>query len=410
MLAIGSIMLPSFASHPDHSPYDTNPCTGRETSTGGAKPDHARLTNADGSASVVPGLTDDDGYIDGYFSNRNCAEMIDTGYGVKLPQAGMDVTKDDDYGDIADPTGEGGIYHPIMGDYDKQEKPLCPVNVHWHLGTEHRSAGQYDEGGNGPYPNWNEDSHVVHGPGDAASDGTRTDGTYTGDPAGRRLAAAGTKPRQGGMCYHYNTFTDAEKTDYEWKYCKDMHVGNTYEIHWPHSAVGECGKDWFTKGVPGKWQYQYPFYDGVFCNAAWTADTISVGNGDPTDPTNTFNVNKRVGVQGQVYTIINSDEPKYQNDRLFYGAWMGEGHWSDVATYIGSTTGTSRDNEVCSMFSPITWQVDRKCHVISARSWDEMCRIMLHEQADDLEADVHPHGSRKLVAGEFSSDTIYRRE
>merc|ERR1719238_1803249 len=330
MLAIGSIMLPSFASHPDHSPYDTNPC-------------------------------------------------------------------------------EGKNYYPIQGDYDKQEKPLCPVNVHWHLGTEHRSAGQYDEGGNGPYPNWNEDSHVVHGPGDAASDGTRTDGTYTGDPAGRRLAAAGTKPRQGGMCYHYNTFTDAEKDEYDWKYCKDMHVGNTYEIHWPHSHVGECGKDWFTKGIPGKWQYQYPFYDGVFCNAAWTADTISVGNGDPTDPTNTFNVNKRVGVQGQVYTIINSDEPKYQNDRLFYGAWMGEGHWSDVATYIGSTTGTSRDNEVCSMFAPITWKVDRTCHVISARSWDEMCRIML-EQADDMEPETHPHGSRKLVNNKFSSDKIYRRE
>ena len=142
MLAIGSIMLPSFASHPDHSPYDTNPCEGK-------KPDHARLTNEDGSASVVAGLTDDDGYINNYFSNRNCEEMIDTGYGVNLPQAGMDVTKDDDYGDIADPLGEGAIYYPIQGDYDKQEKPLCPVNVHWHLGTEHRSAGQYDEGGNG---------------------------------------------------------------------------------------------------------------------------------------------------------------------------------------------------------------------------------------------------------------------
>ena len=144
----------------------------------------------------------------------------------------------------------------------------------------------------------------------------------------------------------------------------------------------------------------------VGCNAAWSADTISVGNGDLSDPTNTFNVNKRVGVQGQVYTIINSDAPAYQHDKLFYGAWMGQDHWSDVATYIGSTTGTSRDNEVCSMFSPITWQVDRTCHMISARSWDHMCKLML-EQADDMEADVHPHGSRKLVSGEFSADTVY---
>ena len=56
--------------------------------------------------------------------------------------------------------------------------------------------------------------------------------------------------------------------------------------------------------------------------------------------------------------------------------------------------------------APITWQVDRTCHVISARSWDHMCKLML-EQADDMEADVHPHGSRKLVAGAFSSDTVY---
>ena len=129
-------------------------------------------------------------------------------------------------------------------------------------------------------------------------------------------------------------------------------------------------------------------------------------NGDLTDPTNTFNVNKRVGVQGQVYTIINSDATEYQHDTLFYGAWMGQDHWSDVATYIGSTTGTSRDNDVCSMFSPITWQVDRTCHVISARSWDHMCKLMI-EQADDMTDDTHPHGSRKLVAGEFSSDTVY---
>ena len=32
------------------------------------------------------------------------------------------------------------------------------------------------------------------------------------------------------------------------------------------------------------------------------------------------------------------------------------------------------------------------------------------EQADDMEADVHPHGSRKLVGDQFSSDTVYRRE
>jgi hypothetical protein len=394
MLAIGSIMLPSFASHPDgHQDHSAvNVCEG-------AQPRDGTLTNADGTVAAV---------MEGYFNNRACEEMIDTGYNAALPQAGMDVTADGDYGDLAYSTLS--IMEPIMGDYAKATPPLCPVNVHWHLGTEHRSEGQYDEGGNGPYPNWNEDSHVVHGPGDAAND--------AGDPAGRRLAGDGSKPRQGGMCYHYAGdgtdahpgFSEAEKTEYEWKYCKDMHVGNTYEIHWPHSAVGACGKDWYTHQIPGKWQYQYPFYDGVFCGQG--PETISIGNGDLAGIAtgeNTFNVNKRVGVQGQVYTIINSDANEYQHDTLFYGAWMGQNHWSDVATYIGSTTGTSRDNNVCSMYSPITWQVDRTCHVISARSWDHMCKLML-EQADDLEYETHPHGSRKLVNDEFSSDTVYRRE
>eukprot|EP00966_Prymnesium_polylepis_P103576 2398098-Prymnesium_polylepis.1 len=37
---------------------------------------------------------------------------------------------------------------------------------------------------------------------------------------------------------------------FEWKHCKDMVVGETYEVHWPHSAAGACGT---------RWQYQEPF-------------------------------------------------------------------------------------------------------------------------------------------------------
>ena len=48
----------------------------------------------------------------------------------------------------------------------------------------------------------------------------------------------------------------------------------------------------------------------------------------------------------------------------------------DVAKYTGSTTGTSRNNDECSAYSPITWQVDRKCHRISASSFDKLCADM----------------------------------
>merc|ERR1719298_141199 len=130
-------------------------------------------------------------------------------------QAGADVTAG--YQGKLDVAGRT----PITDAYFK--KGLCPVNVHWHLGTEHRSAGQYDESGNGPFDgkdgrkDWkSHDSHVVHGPNDSPND--------KGDLAGRRLAGDGALPRQGEMCYHYDTFTDEEKTEYDWKYCKDMHV------------------------------------------------------------------------------------------------------------------------------------------------------------------------------------------
>merc|ERR1711924_536804 len=116
---------------------------------------------------------------------------------------------------------------------------LCPVNVHWHLGTEHRSEGQ--------------------------------------------LALKEGGVRQGMLCHHYKEDDPKFTTPYEWKYCKDMEVGQTYEVHWPHSAAGACGT---------KWQYQYPFYDGVFCRDG----IITIA------PLNTY---KTVGVQGQVFTIVN---------------------------------------------------------------------------------------------------------
>merc|ERR1712079_946722 len=68
----------------------------------------------------------------------------------------------------------------------------------------------------------------------------------------------------------------------------------------------------------------------------------------------------------------------------------------DVAVYTGSTTGTTRNNQVCSAYTPITWQVDRKCHLISASAFDKMCADML-QMRDDMSGDIHPHGSRQLV-------------
>jgi len=214
---------------------------------------------------------------------------------------------------------------------------LCPVNVHWHLGTEHRSEGQYDEDGSGP----------------------------TGIDHRRKLAG---KARKGFQCQLYDDSVDMFTKHYDWQHCTDMEVGQTYEVHWPSSAAGACG----TLN-----QYQTPFVDGVFCK-----DNILV------------DLPAQIGVQAQVFTIVNDE--KYYYPDLMRGMIVDEMIGSDIAYYTGSTTGTSHNNEICSAYAPITWQVDRKCNIVSASTFDKMCADM-KSQRDDMSDDLYPHGSRELV-------------
>jgi len=262
------------------------------------------------------------------------------------PQAGGNVTK-----------GYNGDLEVDVVPITKQyyQAGLCPVNVHWHLGTEHFSAGEYDcEDGCGP----------------------------TKVNERRKLAG---KERQGYQCNLYDAEDEKFTKPYEWKYCdKSMEIGQTYEVHWPHSAAGACG----TIN-----QYQTPFYDGVFCNL--DMDTLlTLGAQD---------IASAVGVHGQVFTIVN-DEDYYYPD-LIRGMVIDPDleMGTDVAMYTGSTTGTSRDNTICSSYSPVTWQVDRKCHLISASSFDKMCADMM-EQRDDMSDDLYAHGSRELVADHLTAN------
>jgi len=268
---------------------------------------------------------------DQYFKNTKCFQDSVT---QTLEQAGANVTKGYK-GKL-----NAGDRIPITVPYT--ETDLCPVNVHWHLGAEHLSVGQFDEHGKGP-------SH-------------------------RRQLAAGA--RLGYQCRHYNAADPKFTKPYNWKTCTNMEVGQTYEVHWPHSAAGACGTPW---------QYQSPFYDGVFCNEG--AITIA--------PLNTY---KKIGVQSQVFTIVNDE--KYYNPDLIKGMIVSGDKGADMAIYTGSTTGTSRDNNMCSRFTPITWQVDRKCHLISASSFDKMCADM-KAMKDDMSMDFYPHGARELVDSKF---------
>jgi hypothetical protein len=288
---------------------------------------------------------------DKYFANVDCLkdEVVQT-----LEQAGANVTK----GYVGGLETHGR--NPITTNYD--EAGLCPVNVHWHLGAEHLSVGQYDEYGSGPCDSYGHRREL-------------------GDDSCSRRKLAGDTVRLGGQCHHYDASDSKFTTEYDWKHCTKMEVGQTYEIHWPHSAAGSCGTDW---------QYQSPFYDGVFCNAGLI--TIL--------PLNTF---EKIGVQGQIFTVVNDES--YYYDNLIAGAWMDDSHWADVAMYTGSTTGTSRDNDVCSRYTPITWQVDRTCHMISASSFDKLCQDM-SGMKDDMSMDYYPHGARAVSSTAYVADNL----
>ena len=110
---------------------------------------------------------------------------------------------------------------------------------------------------------------------------------------------------------------------------------------------------------------------------------------------------QEIGVQAQIFTIVN-DEAYHWPD-LFNGMIVDGDFGKDLAIYTGSTTGTSRDNTICSQYTPITWQVDRKCHLISASSFDKMCAVML-SQRDDMTEDLHAHGSRELVDDQHAAN------
>jgi hypothetical protein len=266
------------------------------------------------------------------------------------------------------------------------EAGMCPVNVHWHLGAEHTSVDEYSV---------ELSADANNGPSTAKYDPRL--------PAGRKLlAASGGTTYLGGRCNKYATLTADQKKDYDWKYCKNMVVGETYEVHWPHSEMGACNT---------KWQYQYPFYDGVLCRLGEEAypgkGKFGLGTvGGVADP---LSLPGQIGVQGQVFVVVN-DEDYYYPDML-RGMIITDANaigtngimGKEVTAYTGSTTGTSRDNTICSAYGPITWHVDRKCHLISASSFDKMCKDML-EQGDDMSNDIYPHGAREVVSDALSAN------
>ena len=285
-------------------------------------------------------------------------------------QSATDVTK-----------GAPGTRDPALAPIaDYNDMGMCTVNVHWHIGAEHRSEGQYDEAAAFDHPNKD---------------------TYAGSH--RRLASADGGMRIGHMCVKGKELweakdpsvrnTDGSVNEYDWKYCKDMHVGLTYEFHWPHSSLGACQTPW---------QYQYHFLDGVLCGATMGGVDINTAAALLGDKTH------GIGVEGQVFTIVNGGDAEAKRP-----TWDVLNGWdrqsaTDVAYYQGSTTGDAvqsgaNPGDMCRGTGDlVTWHVDRECHTLEASTMDEMCRRMLVISADDMSPDVIPHGARETVVASLT--------
>jgi len=282
--------------------------------------------------------------------------------------------------DVTRGTAGAGNVDPLLDPAkDFNEEGMCTVNVHWHLGAEHLSKGEYDPTYMFEHPFLPKKDH--------------------------RSLAEGGIPRDhvGHMCRIAKEGFDKKDplftTEYDWKYCKGMHVGLTYEIHWPHSNLGHC---------QSKWQYQSHFMDGVLCDATTGGvDLATAAKLIFEDGTVKF------GVEGQVFTVVNSlgvnGDPNHSP--FSHQTWDSMNGWNkaivkdDYAIYKGSTTGPGADNEICrGTGGMVTWHQDRDCHAIEASTFDNLCRMMLVIPADDLSPDVEPHGARDTVHPDYFDD------
>jgi hypothetical protein len=231
-----------------------------------------------------------------------------------------------------------------------REAGLCPVNVHWYVGANHFSWGEYDNTGTSP-----------------SQQAKVTEGTIDTDDEEYPLDMRSSSGGGGGLYCRYYDETDPKfTTPYEWQHCTGMEVGETYEVHWPHSAAGDCGTPY---------QYQTPFSDGIFCRN----DIISFED----------DTAQQIGVQAQVFTIVNDES--YYFPYLYRGMLVDAVQDKGTDLAIFTAVSSSREEDICSTSSSaITWHVDRKCHLISASSFDQMCQAM-KDQADDMSNDMAPH-------------------
>ena len=86
------------------------------------------------------------------FANSDCIHVPGPHYGGNVTANALDNVQPQAGGNIT--AGYKGKM--VVGNLTAREKgywasEMCPVNVHWHLGSEHYSAGEYDENSSSPH-------------------------------------------------------------------------------------------------------------------------------------------------------------------------------------------------------------------------------------------------------------------
>lgn len=237
-------------------------------------------------------------------------------------------------------------------------QPQSPKDVSNALyGTKTPQARVYDVGLNGL-------KHVnthYHLGAEHKSINGEYDTAHVTTSAARKLLNAGTV-EYGFYCdAKVNALTVSDVAPYTFEHCSNTEVGQTYELHYVYSSGGTGIAD----GLGGAFALQ---------------------------------ANPTVIVRAQVYYVTNNDADDV--DDLMSG-WNSS-RITDAVTYSGSTTGRSYNNDdACSPYQ-ITWQVDRECHKVSAKSFDAMCYKMKTDYG--MSADTEPHASRDLVIASLSSN------
>ena len=254
------------------------------------------------------------------------------------PQTPRDLSTDEN-GKLAEgfKTPKAAVLTPDQAEF------LPLVNIHFHLGAEHKS--------------------------NSYNNGTHSE-AY--DEGSKEFSV-----RPGWMC-PISGLDQTQLEPYNFTSClgPDVLVGKSYEIHYVHSTAG------------------------VDANTSddRNSDDLSDGLGGAANGRN--QLNPMIVVEGLIVQIVQGAQ-----DIDLFTAWDSASvdHNKSVI-YSGSTTGTSHDNSKCSPYI-ITWHVNKECIQVSPQSFDNLCQVLRDKYNKAI--DIKAQGSRILVDPDYVVNSTY---